>query len=40
MAADALGPQISRSSAAMILIVWDNMLIVSHSEEFQLTAPY
>ena len=36
MAVDALAPSIARSSAAMVLIMWDKWATVMHGEGFQL----
>ena len=38
--ADALAPSVSRSSAAMVLIVHDNRVISFHEEGFQVPMLY
>ena len=40
MVADALAPCVARTSAAMILIIYNRQFLVLPEEEFQLLVPY
>ena len=40
MAADALAPCVARTSAAMILIMWNRQVLVLLEAEFQLHVSY